>query len=77
MTEELVPIEGIKTITLPSSDELKTMSIEQLSEWRDKLYPYYLQRSEILRDLGMEEWKKASIWPFLYQRVEVLKGMQN
>ena len=67
-------IEKIKEIIPPTYDEIEKMNLELLIEWRDKLYPFYVKRTEILFELGFEEWRKViGLWPTLYLKVENYK----
>ena len=78
--EEHVNIEfihQIKYITPPSKEQMESMTLEEWREWKDKLYPYYLERSVILRELGIEEWSKVINWPFYYRKVEELEAKKN
>lgn len=50
---------GIKTITLPTLDEMNVMTLTELKEWAIKLQPFYITRSEISEIYGYEEYKKT------------------
>ena len=60
----------IKNINVPTQQEFGEMNAEQLIYWRDKLHPFYYHRSEILFNIGFQEWKKVICWPFIYRRLE-------
>ncbi|WCH46402.1 hypothetical protein [Lysinibacillus sp. OF-1] len=49
----------IKTITLPTLDEMDVMTLTELKEWAIKLQPFYITRSEISEIYGYEEYKKT------------------
>lgn len=66
----------INEMQLPTYDQMNEMSLEQLKEWCDKLYPFYCNRKQVLEELGFEAWKKSTMWLSFYMMVDnIQKGL--